>query len=153
MSPYPRTLAIILALGLVPMAFAHEAHDDHGKAIEYRTALMDVFAWNLKSMMAMAKGKRPFDSERFRRHARDLHRATRLDLLAGFPEDSDEGDDTDARPDIWLDWETFVGKYRGLVKAAGALETAAAGGDRAAMKHALQDTAKACKSCHKAFRE
>jgi cytochrome c556 len=125
---------------------------DVSRAIEYRESLMTIFQWNMKPMGAMMKGKMPYDPTQFQRHAKDLSAAAKLDLLAGFPEDS-VSDDSDALPDIWLDFEGFKQKYQDLKMAADALEMATQGGDKAAIQSAFGDLGKSCKSCHRAFKD
>jgi cytochrome c556 len=80
-----------------------------------------------------------------------LAKAASLDLLAGFPADSDQGE-TDALPDIWLDFEGFTQKLEALRKASRSLSEAAAGGDKEAMGDALGKTGKSCKGCHDSFK-
>ena len=122
------------------------------QAQEYRQGVMNVFRWNMKSMSDMMKGKRPYDGEAFAGYADDLAKAATLDLMPGFPEESDSGD-TDARPDIWLDFDDFKQKFQDLRKASRSLSETAAGGDKAAMGEALGKTGKACKACHDKFKD
>jgi cytochrome c556 len=155
-SPKP-LIAIFLGLGLTGAALAHGGHAGHAgnsasKAIDYRTSVMQIFKWNMGFMSAMAKGEIPYDHAAFARHAGDLAAATRLDLLGGFPEGSDDGD-TDALPEIWLDWKAFTAKYQDLQHAASELEQAAAGADQTLAKTKLGTLGKACKSCHDKFRD
>jgi cytochrome c556 len=121
------------------------------RALEYRQGVMNVFSWNMKAMGAMLKGKKPYDAETFARHANDLASAASLELLAGFPEDSDQGE-TDALPDIWLDFEGFTQKLEDLRTASRSLSEAAASGDKAAMGDAFGKTGKTCKGCHDSFK-
>ena len=131
---------------------AHEKEGDAERAIEYRQSVMTVFGWNMKPMGAMIKGAVPFDQAAFAKHAKDLDAAAHLDLLAGFPEDS-EGDDSDARADIWLNFDDFKQKYADLQTAVGSLHKAAEGNDQAAIKDAFGGVGKACKACHKAYKD
>lgn len=119
--------------------------------IEYRQAVMTIFAWNTKPMGAMLKGKQPFEAESFSQHAKDLEAAASLDLLAGFPEDSDAGE-TDALADIWLNFDDFKQKFANLRKASDELNKAASGSDQAAIKTAFGEVGKACKACHRAYK-
>jgi cytochrome c556 len=121
------------------------------RTLEYRQGLMNVFSWNMKAMGAMMKGKQPYDAAAFARHADDLAKAASLDILAGFPEDSDKGE-TDALPDIWLDFEGFTAKLETLREASQKLSEVAAKGDKKAMGEALGKTGKACKGCHESFK-
>jgi cytochrome c556 len=122
------------------------------RALDYRQGAMNVFNWNMKSMGDMMKGKKPYDAIMFARHADDLAKAASLDLLAGFPPDSDQGE-TDARPDIWLDFEDFSKKLADLRDASQALRKAVASGDKAAIGDALGKTGKRCKACHESYKD
>ena len=136
-----------LSLGL----WAHETHAD-GKmeqAIEYRQAVMNVVGWNFKHMAGMVKGKVPFDEKAFAAHAAELQQVSKFNFLSGFPEDSDDSEETDAKPDIWMDWEDFQSKYKDFQSAASQL--AAASGQEA-MKKQFGATGKTCKACHKAYK-
>ena len=154
MKPAIATLIAAFSLTLhQPAAIADGEKSGLEKAIEYRQSIMNIYAWNLKPMGQVVKGEAPFEAERFRRHARDLAAASQLHLFSGFPEDSDEGEETDAKSEIWLDWENFEQKYRNFQQKAASLHTAAQGGDLEQIRPAFGATARSCKDCHKAFRE
>jgi cytochrome c556 len=121
------------------------------KAVSYRQGVMNVFSWNMKAMGDMIKGKTPFDKKRFAEYAQELATATELNLISGFPEDS-ESDDSDALAEIWMDFEDFENKYRDLGSAAKALNQAAQSGDQSSMGIALKEAGKTCKSCHKKYK-
>jgi cytochrome c556 len=139
--------ALVLSLGGV----SSQAGDVE-KAVEYRQGAMEVFGWNLRGMSAMMKGAKPYDGARFAGMAKDLETATQLDLLSGFPTDS-ESDESDALPDIWLDFDDFKSKYEDLRVAAKALNAAVAGGDKASIGAALKDVGGSCKACHKKYKD
>ena len=128
------------------------AEDSVEQAIDYRSALMEVMVWNMKQMGAMLKGKKPFEQATFARRARDLKATSHLDILAGFPEDSVD-DESDARDEIWLDWENFTTKLDNMRNKSEALARAAASGETEAVRSSFSELGKACKSCHKAFRK
>lgn len=123
------------------------------QAVEYRQAVMNVVGWNFKHMGAMVKGKTAFDQAAFSAYANELQAATRFNLLSGFPEDSDDSDETAAKAEIWMDWEDFQQKLKDLQQQAAALAKVAAAGDEAATKKQFGDAAKTCKACHKAYKE
>ena len=130
------------------------ASEGHSKAIDYRNSVMTVLKWNMGAMGAVMKGKQPYDREQFKRHAQDLATAAHLDLLAGFPEGSDEGEDTAARMDIWMDWDSFEAKYADLKKTSKALaETAAGSGGLEAIGPKFGAVGKACKACHDSYKD
>ncbi|MES9882059.1 MAG: cytochrome c [Sedimenticola sp.] len=137
-------------IGLTSLVFA-AGLQAHGSPLEYRQGAMNLLAWNMKPMGRMVKGEMSFDKAVFKRHADDLTAVVHLDLLSGFPDDSDSGE-TDALPDIWLDFEDFTAKYRDMQKAAKTLSKAAAGGDMEKIKPAFGALGKSCKACHKPYR-
>jgi cytochrome c556 len=139
-------LAVTMALAL-PLAQAKGG----SKAVDYRQSIMSIYKWNLDPMVAMVKGDQPFDQARFAALAKDLHRASQLDLPGGFPKGSDEGD-TDARPEVWSDGDGFKSQFGNFQQAAAALATAAEGGDLEAIKPKFGEVGKACKGCHDKYR-
>lgn len=126
--------------------------DDIEKAVDYRQGLMNVYAYNVTSMGDMLKGKKAFDSAAFARYAEDLAAAARLDLLAGFPEDS-INDESEAGDTIWLEWGKFRQQQEALKTQSAKLAGIAAGGDEAAIKEQFGKTAKTCKGCHDDFKD
>lgn len=136
---------------LFSLAYADEEQGGVERAIEYRQSVMTVLGWNMKPMGAMMKGKVAYDAAVFARHAKDLASAASVDLISGFPEDSDQGE-TDALADIWLDFEDFQEKFKNLQTASNNLSEAASGADQAKIKAAFADVGKACKACHKAYK-
>jgi len=140
----------LLSLPLVLCSTCVQA-DDVEKAVDYRQGLMNVYAHNVTAMGNMVKGKTAFDAAAFARYAEELAAAARLDLLAGFPEDS-INDESDAGDTIWLDWDKFQKKYEALKTQSATLSKVAADGDKAAMKKQFGKTAKTCKGCHDDFK-
>ena len=148
------TLAFV-TLSTLAIAHGENVHSEkgHSKAIDYRNSVMTVMKWNIRPMGKMVKGEMPYDKDAFAQHAADLKNTSHLNLLAGFPEGSDEGEDTSARIDIWMDWDGFVEKYDALKKASSELAETAAGGDLDAIKPKFGAVGKACKSCHDDFKD
>ncbi len=145
----------LIALGCCSVFLSGAALADagHSKSVDYRNAVMTVLEWNMKPMGAMLKGKIPYDKEAFARHARDLSAAARLDLMAGFPEGSDESEDSSARMDIWMDWKGFEDKYANLKQAARELDEVSGSGDRKLIAPKFGALGKTCKACHDAFKD
>ena len=152
-----KTTKILAAALFATLSTAAVAHEEEGgayaKAIDYRNSVMSIFKWNMGPMAKMVKGEAPYDQVAFARHAKDLAAAAQLDLLSGFPEDSNEGDDTSARSDIWMDWDSFLEKYGALKKASSELAQTADGGNLEAVKPKFGALGKSCKSCHDAFKD
>lgn len=151
-----KKLIAVSALLLTTVSAQATSHEEHAKGIkaqvDYRQGAMQVIGWNFKAMGKMVKGKTEFDKASFTNHAADMNRAAQLDILAGFPEDS-EHDESRATADIWFKWDEFEEKMSAFRSQADELDKAAASGDEAVMKAQFAETGKSCKSCHKAFRE
>jgi cytochrome c556 len=59
-----------------------------------------------------------------------------------------------AKPDIWTDWNKFLGAQKAAVSKAEALLVALNSGDRTAIETAFNDLGKnGCGACHTTFRE
>lgn len=145
------TAAITLALTTTAVVHAKEK-TDREKAVDYRQSAMSLIGANFKPMGAMVKGEMPYDAAVFARHAKDLAAIASIDILRGFPEDS-EGDDSEAKAEIWLEWEDFKKKMGDMQRESADLATVAATDDKAAIKKQFLATADACKACHKKFKE
>jgi len=145
----PHTSLFPLALALCTASVQAGDVED---AVDYRQGIMNVFHYNVDSMGDMAKGKKAFDAAAFARNAKDLAAAAQLDVLAGFPEDSLNGE-SEASETIWLDWDGFKAKLKVLREQSAKLDQVVAGGDEAAMKEQFGKTAKTCKGCHHDFKD
>ena len=69
-----------------------------------------------------------------------------------FPQGSGEGK-TDAKAEIWTDWEKFKEAAAGASTAAEKVAMVAKSGDAAATGDALKALGGACGTCHKPFRK
>ena len=69
-----------------------------------------------------------------------------------FPENSNQSP-SEAKDEIWLQWDDFVGAIQSFDNAAQTLVEAAATEDPRAIRGAFRDMTKSCKSCHQQFRE
>ncbi|WP_428609446.1 c-type cytochrome [Sedimenticola sp.] len=142
---------ITLLSGLLVLATTSgRAADSTQGAIDFRESVMTTFKWYVQPMGAMTKGKIPFDAAWFKSRADGLASATRLDVSEGFPQGS--VGESEAKPEIWDNWDDFLSKYQRLQDEAIKLQQVAATGDEAAMKEQFGKTAQACGGCHKKFR-
>jgi cytochrome c556 len=140
--------------GIALLASASQAVIAEGsfeKEIEYRQGVMNILSWNSKAVGDMLKGKTPYDADKVKIHARDIASAASLDILSGFPEES-ESPESDALPDIWMDFGDFEQKLADFRNAADNFNTAAQSGDQATVGTAMKDLGAACKSCHKKYK-
>jgi len=142
-------IALLVAFGAT--SGTAQADADIEKAVEYRQGVMNILAWNTKIIGGMLKGKTEYDAEKIKTAAKDIASAASLDIIAGFPEDS-EHEDSAALADIWLDYENFEQKMADFKSAADNMHTAAQSGDKMAVGNAMKDLGKSCKGCHKPFK-
>ena len=63
------------------------------------------------------------------------------------------GDDTDALPAIWDNWEDFESRANQLITDADSLVDAAASGSMDEIKPAFMAAAKNCKGCHDQYKD
>ena len=150
-----RLLTAQIAVFMTFSSISAIAHSDEGgdieRAVEYRQGVMNILGWNMKSISGMLKGKMEYDAEKIKTHAHDIASVASLDIMSGFPEDS-EHEDSAALADIWMDFENFEQKMADFRTAAEAMNTAAQSGDKAAVGNAMQGLGKSCKGCHKPFK-
>lgn len=125
-------------------------------AMEYRQGLMHVIAFKAGRVRGMADGDIPVDEAEFLKSARDLAAAAGM-LDEAFPQGSDSvnlAGASNALPDIWSDWGTFVERRSQLQTAAQTVASQAqAGGFAAAQTAASEQIGAACGACHRPYRQ
>ena len=147
-------IAVCLCASGVMVGVAHADEEDDAaveRAVEYRQAVMTILGRNMNLMGAMIKQQLPYDQKTFTRLAKDLDATANLDLLAGFPRGS-LNEESDAKRDIWHNVEDFEQKYYKMQSASNDVKQVAETGDEAKIKPVFFELAKACKACHKAYR-
>lgn len=141
----------LVAFAALCMAAAASAQMKPEVVIQYRQSAMSMIGWNFAPLSAMVKGKTTWDAKEFAK------RAERLDMLApqvleGFAKGSETGAETDAKADIWKDFDDFQSKLDDFNVQAKALNEAAASGDETRMKDQFRKTASTCKACHDKYK-
>ncbi|TYB81463.1 c-type cytochrome [Maritimibacter fusiformis] len=152
---FSRSLVLGLSgAALVAGALFAASHAEKNPAVEARKSLMQLMAFNLAPIGAMAKDEMPYDAETASTAAGNLLTLSRVSVGPMFPEGSDSfsRDDTRALPEIWDDMAGFSAHLSDLTAAAEAMVTAA-GTDLDALKQAMQPLGGACGGCHKDFRQ
>ncbi|MGN6517971.1 MAG: c-type cytochrome [Dokdonella sp.] len=140
--------ALAASAGLAAIATAAVKPES---AIAYRQAGYTMLGWNFGPMAQMVRGKTPWDAAEFARRAERVAQIA-PQLLEGFPEGSDAGAKTDAKPEIWKNMDDFKAKMDELVKQSKLLAEVSKSGDEAKMKEQFKETAGACKGCHDKYR-
>lgn len=151
-----KTLLAAVAASLVafaaPMAFAdsHEAG-----VVKYRQLIMKAIGAHMGGLGALLKGETSVSDVAFnvQEQARGINAAAQL-IDDAFSENvGTKGGDTEAKPEIWTDWQGFAARAALLRERSEVLQDAAESGDEAAVKGAVGALGKACGSCHDTYRK
>lgn len=141
----------ILSFSLSTTAIA-QGNISSEDAIEYRHSIMEVIVWNFKPMVAMVKGKIPFDAQVFANRAANVAFLSQMPL-EGFIPGSDKGD-TEAKPEIWTNWDDFKAKMIEFQEESAKLaEVAKTATTVKEITPQFAKTGEACKGCHKKYKE
>ena len=141
----------ILVLGTASITALADGHLEN--AIKARKAVMQLRAYSLGQLGAMAKGEVEYDAAAATAAANNLLALANLDQSTMWPQGTDNASmpgKTRALPEIWSTYPAVVEKAKAMVTAAEAM-AAAAGTDLASLQGAMGDVGKACGGCHKPF--
>jgi cytochrome c556 len=135
-------LGAVLAAGA---AYAQEEPTDP-QAIA-RGELMKVVGMNTGILGNMAGGKEPFDAAKA-----EVAKAALIDaaskIEATFMEQGAADPVSEAKPEIWANWDDFLTKAKALGDAAGAVDVASA----ETIGAGVGAIGGACKDCHTTYR-
>jgi cytochrome c556 len=141
-------LALVLGAGYALTAYSQVKPE---QLVKQRQSAMTLIAKYFGPLGGMLKGAVPYNADVVARNA------AYLDVLSQMPWDgfaeSTKGVKSAALPVAFTDGAKFKQAQDQLRTAVGALNTAAKGGNEAAVKAAIGDVGKACGACHDNFRE
>ena len=143
-------LLLAAALLVTPLAVSEPARaKGEGPVFAYRSQVMKALGSHITAVFAVLDGEVSYD-------AHIAGHAAAMAALAGmitdvFPEGS-YGGKSQAKPEIWQQWDKFAAAADTLAAAAGRLEAVARAGDPAAVGAAAGAVGDACGGCHKPFR-
>lgn len=140
-------LSSVCGLTLVSSAFAQDEVDN---VIRYRQYTMSSISDHFKSLKYLSSGKIT-QPEQWLPHARALNDLAKM-VPTMFPEGSDFGE-TDAKEAIWSNKKDFNQKAQNLVKRSEVLLQSIQNDQRSQVKGDVAQLGKACKACHKKYRE
>ena len=145
----------ILIIGLTLTAPGFAAQDPLKKAIKARQGEMQLRAFNIGPLFAMAKGKMEYDADLANKLAGNLKLLLDLDNGRAWAKGSDIDNymgETTALPKIWTTYPE-IGNY-GKKYATAVNELAAVAGSGVdGLKSKIGAVGKTCKGCHDEFRE
>ncbi len=128
--------------------------DDFDKELKARKSLMQVYAFNIGILGAMAKGEMPYDAEIAEAAASNLHAAVSMRNPTMWPEGSDAdalGDKTRAKPEMWSTYPKVAEKSKAMKEAAAKMASMAGDG-LDAVRANMKSLGEGCKGCHEPFR-
>lgn len=144
-----------LFIGLTLAAPGFAANDPLKNAIKARQGEMQLRAFNVGPLFAMAKGKIEYDAAMANKLAGNLKLLLDLDASRHWPKGSDIDNymgETTALPEIWTTYPE-IGEYgKKYVTAVNEL-AAEAGNGVDALKSKMGAIGKSCKGCHDEFRD
>ena len=154
----PKTRSLLLGLAGAAVAatavFAGAAMaQDANPAVTARKSQMQLYAFNLGTLGAMAKGEAAYDSQAAQGAADNLVKLSSLSAAPMWPAETDDMsiDGTRALATLWDNFPDVVEKTGALAAAAEGM-AAAAGTALAALQQAMGPLGGACSACHKAYR-
>lgn len=147
--------AVCLALGVATAGTAFAAGHGGNPAVTARKAHMQLYAFNLGTLGAMAKGEVEYDAEAASAAASNLAALSALSQRAYWvpgTSSDDLPDESRALPAIWEEGSKAGEIGASFAEAAAAL-AAVAGDGKDAMAGALGAVGKGCGDCHEGYRK
>lgn len=124
---------------------------DMAGVIKYRQAVMSAQGGHMGALARIVRGEVDFADDAAV-HAHALNDLAGM-ILQAFPEGSLEGEETEALPAIWEDWDGFTAATEAFQTATAALvSTIEDGGDAEAIGAAFGEVGGACRNCHESYR-
>ena len=140
----------IVALVVLGLALVH-AQEEETPEIDYRQKLMKGHGAAMGSIGDYLKYKLSYGLNHVATHAKNISEYANL-IPDAFEKKITDGK-TDAKPEVWDNWDDFVAKASALNVAATELAAAAAGGDMRAMMPNVKALGDACGGCHDEYRK
>ena len=132
----------------IPLSSALAQEDQH--YLTYRQKLMAGIGANMAGIGVTLKTGLPY-KDNIAVHAEAIQKASEL-IEGAFKKEITEGK-TDAKADVWQDWQKFADAAKKLGEESGKLAKVAMSGDMEALGAQVKATGKACGNCHKPFRK
>jgi cytochrome c556 len=140
---------VVLGVGLVlPLAVAWGQSDD--AFLQYRQKLMKSLGASMGAIGDTLKNKLPYQNH-IATHAKDMQQISTL-IEDAFKKEIAYGK-TDAKPEIWRDWNNFVSAIKALEQESAKLAEVAPSRNVAATFAQVKKVGGACGGCHKPYRK
>jgi cytochrome c556 len=123
---------------------------DDAAYLQNRQKVMQAIGGHMGAIGAIMKNQLPYQNT-IAVHALSLQMTSRV-IEEAFEKEITTGK-TDAKADIWQDWDKFVAAAKTMGEESGTLARMAQSGDMAAIGAQVKAVGKACGGCHKPFRK
>lgn len=143
-------IRVLLAFVVVLLGAGAQAAEP-ANYIKYRQAIMKALGGHMAATSAILRGKVEGAPGELALHAETIA-GLMADLTRLFPEGSDFGE-TEAKESVWEDPEGFTDAAKKGASASRTFADAANGGNAASIQEGQKALGKACKGCHKNYRE
>jgi cytochrome c556 len=142
---------ILSSASIANQAFAQEKAESAKEAknvITFRQSLFQLIRSNIGPLGAMAKGKMPYDPELMAKNAERMMQLSAMipDYLSTNTSMYEVG--TDAKEEIWQNWDDFNTKAQALYDASAALKAVVDAKDEGKYRSAIGKVGASCKACH-----
>ncbi len=141
-----KVVLVVVALALVGASHS----GDDAAYLKHRQKVMQAVGGHMGSIGAILKNKLPYKTS-IVAHAQSLQMTSTV-IEDAFKKKITEGK-TDAKPDIWKDWDKFVAAAKKMGEESGKLADVVQAGDMAAIGPQVKALGKSCGGCHKPFRK
>ena len=139
----------LVVAALVLVTSARGAEDDEA-IIGYRQKVMSANGANMGAIGDILKFKLPYEKD-IAGHARAMSITAKM-IPSAFEKPVSAGK-TDAKPEIWKEWDDFKKDAEKFVEASDKLAKVAEGGDTKAVMAQVKEVGNACQHCHEEFRK
>src|SRR5262252_3459311 len=123
---------------------------DNDAFIQYRQKVMTSNGANMGAIGDILKNKLPYQSH-ITVHAQEIQRMSTL-IPEAFKKDIAAGK-TDAKPEIWKEWDKFTEAANSMGMEAAELVKVAQGGSMEAISAQVKKLSDSCGNCHKPYRK
>jgi len=140
---------LVVLVCLVGAVVVVQAQDD-AAFIQYRQKVMTSNGANMGAIGDILKNKLPYQSN-IQIHAQEIQRMSTV-IAAAFKKEAAAGK-TDAKPEIWKEWDKFAAAADTMGREAAQLATVAQGGNMEAIDAQVKKLSDSCGNCHKPYRK
>ena len=140
---------LVVFVGLVCTSVTAQAQDNDA-FIQYRQKIMTSNGANMGAIGDILKNKLPYQNH-IAVHAQEIQRMSTV-IPDAFKKEAAAGK-TDAKPEIWKEWDKFAAAADDLGREAAHLATVAQGGNMEAIGAQVKKLSETCGNCHKPYRK